>query len=107
MNDDLSIIMDHMFYEYKPLASNADWIIATYFLFEIVRSGEDSQLFSSSSITKDMGFGKPAQQKALEMASAHGILEVDSLRSIGKNIKFGKVIMELLYGELGEKFEDV
>jgi hypothetical protein len=97
--EDSNIIRDYLFYEYMPLCSSADYIIVDYIIFEIFRSGEDAQLFLSTQLKKDIGFCAPAQVRALEVASANGILEVDVLRSKGKNITFGKVIKEMLYGE--------
>jgi len=96
--EDFYIVLDNAYYEWHTILSNGQFIIVNYFIFEIFRAGEDSQFFRSPQVTEDTGFSRTAQTKALEVAVENGLLEVEVAISKGKNIKLGKVIMELLNG---------
>lgn len=95
----LNIILDKAFYEWKRLMSNADFILVLYYIFEIMRSGNKEQIFSSTEVLDELGYSKQAQTKALEVAAYYDILEFEVLPSKGRNVKIGKELQGVLDGE--------
>jgi len=96
----MNLVLDSLFSDYKCMMTNADFVITLYILFEIIKSGEDQMLFSSTEITKQIGFARQAQVKALDVAQYNNLIEVEVKRSKGNLISLGKNIKEMLNGSV-------